>query len=157
MEYLLTIPGTLNNLNDYITAERTNRHKGARMKASNESIVVAAVWQCMRGIRIDSRAKIINFDKGATYEVYLNGILSENISSPEYTLTDTGTTVVSVVPVVDKMSGFSPRAHVSAPDRYSIHIPATAITPRRPPRHLIPYPELASRYIELAARHNTHR
>ncbi len=53
MEYLLTIPGTLNNLNDYITAERTNRHKGARMKASNESIVVAAVWQCMRGIRID--------------------------------------------------------------------------------------------------------
>ncbi len=53
MEYLLTIPGTLNNLNDYIAAERTNRHKGARMKASNESIVVAAVWQCMRGIRID--------------------------------------------------------------------------------------------------------
>ena len=53
MEYLLTTPGTLNNLNDYITAERTNRHKGARMKASNESIVVAAVWQCMRGIRID--------------------------------------------------------------------------------------------------------
>lgn len=101
------------------------------------------------------RAKIINFDMGATYEIYLNGILSENISSPEYTLTDTGTTVVSVVPVVDKMSGFSPRAHVSAPDRYSIHIPATAITPRRPPRHLIPYPELASRYIELAARHNT--
>ena len=53
MVYLLTIPGTLNNLNDYISAERTNRHKGARMKASNESIVVAAVWQCMRGIRID--------------------------------------------------------------------------------------------------------
>ena len=53
MEYLLTIPGTLNTLNDYIAAERTNRHKGARMKASNESIVVAAVWQCMRGIRID--------------------------------------------------------------------------------------------------------
>lgn len=53
MEYLLTIPGTLNNLNDYIAAERTNRHKGAKMKASNESIVAAAVWQCMRGIRID--------------------------------------------------------------------------------------------------------
>lgn len=53
MEYLLTIPGTLNNLNDYIAAERTNRHKGAKMKASNESIVAAAVLQCMRGIRID--------------------------------------------------------------------------------------------------------
>lgn len=33
MEYLLTIPGTLPNLNDYIAAERTNRHKGAKMKA----------------------------------------------------------------------------------------------------------------------------
>lgn len=101
------------------------------------------------------RAKIINFDKAATYEIYLNGILSENISSPEYSLTDTGTTVVSVVPVVDNMSGFSPRGHVAAPAQSRIHIPATAITPRRPPRHLIPYPELASRYIELAARHNT--
>ncbi len=53
MEYLLTIPGTLNNLNNYIAAERANRHKGAKMKASNESIVVAAVWQCMRGVQID--------------------------------------------------------------------------------------------------------
>lgn len=53
MEYLLTIPGTLNNLNDYIAAERANRHKGAKMKASNENIVVAAVWQCMRGVQID--------------------------------------------------------------------------------------------------------
>lgn len=53
MEYLLTIPGTLNNLNDYIAAERTNRHKGAKMKASNGSIVIAAVWQCMKGVRIE--------------------------------------------------------------------------------------------------------
>lgn len=53
MEYLLTIPGTLNNLNDYIAAERTNRHKGAKMKSENESIVSVAISQCIMGVRID--------------------------------------------------------------------------------------------------------
>lgn len=53
MEYLLTIPGTLNNLNDYITAERTNRHKGAKMKADNGNIVAVAIRQCFRGVRIE--------------------------------------------------------------------------------------------------------
>lgn len=33
MEYLLTIPGKLPGLNDYISAERANRHKRAKMKA----------------------------------------------------------------------------------------------------------------------------
>ena len=53
MEYLLIIPGALNNLNDYIAAERTNRHKGAKMKSDNGNIVSVAIRQCMRGIRID--------------------------------------------------------------------------------------------------------
>lgn len=53
VEYLLTIPGTLNNLNDYISAERTNRHKGAKMKASNGDIVAVAIRQCMRGVKIE--------------------------------------------------------------------------------------------------------
>ena len=53
MEYLLTIPGTLNNLNDYISAERTNRHKGAKMKANNGDIVAIAIRQCMRGVKIE--------------------------------------------------------------------------------------------------------
>lgn len=53
MEYLLTIPGTLNNLNDYIAAERANRHKGAKMKADNGNIVAAAIRQCLRGVRIE--------------------------------------------------------------------------------------------------------
>lgn len=53
MEYLLTIPGTLPNLNDYISAERTNRHKGAKMKADSGNIVTAAIRQCMRGVRIE--------------------------------------------------------------------------------------------------------
>lgn len=53
MEYLLTIPGTMNNLNDYISAERANRHKGAKMKASNGDIVAMAIWQCLRGVKIE--------------------------------------------------------------------------------------------------------
>lgn len=53
MEYLLTIPGTLPNLNDYIAAERTNRHKGAKMKADSGNIVAVAIRQCMRGVRIE--------------------------------------------------------------------------------------------------------
>lgn len=30
MEYLLTIPGKLHNLNDYISAERSNRYVGRK-------------------------------------------------------------------------------------------------------------------------------
>lgn len=53
MGHLLKVPGILNNLNDYIDAERTNRHKGAKMKASNGNIVAVAIRQCMRGVRIE--------------------------------------------------------------------------------------------------------
>lgn len=53
MEYKLIIPGTLPNLNDYIAAERTNRHKGAKMKADSGNIVAAAIRQCLRGVRIE--------------------------------------------------------------------------------------------------------
>lgn len=52
MEYLLTIPGKLNNLNDYIAAERSNRYKGAKMKADNGRAVALAARQCMEGVRI---------------------------------------------------------------------------------------------------------
>ncbi len=37
-----TIRGTLPNLNDYITAERTNRYQAAAMKKQCESIVMHA-------------------------------------------------------------------------------------------------------------------
>lgn len=49
MKYLLIIPGKLSGLNDYIAAERTNRHKGAKMKADNGNIVSAAIRQCVGG------------------------------------------------------------------------------------------------------------
>ena len=53
MEYLLTVHARLNNLNDYISAERTSRDKGADMKARNEALVKIAIRQQMRGIRIE--------------------------------------------------------------------------------------------------------
>lgn len=53
MEYLLTIPGKLPGLNDYIAAERTNRHKGAKMKADSGDIAAVAIRRCMRGIRLE--------------------------------------------------------------------------------------------------------
>lgn len=40
MEYLLTIPGKLHNLNDYISAERSNRYVGAQMKKSDQNIII---------------------------------------------------------------------------------------------------------------------
>lgn len=54
MEYLLTIPGKLCGLNDYISAERTNRNKGAKMKADNGNIVAVAIRQCMMGVHIEN-------------------------------------------------------------------------------------------------------
>ena len=53
VEYKLIIPGKLPGLNDYIVAERTNRHKGAKMKAVNGNIVAVAIMKCMSGIRIE--------------------------------------------------------------------------------------------------------
>lgn len=53
MEYLLVIPGRLDNLNDYISAERTSRYKGADMKARNEALVKIAIKQQLRVLRIE--------------------------------------------------------------------------------------------------------
>lgn len=49
----LTIPGTLPNLNDYITAERTNRYKAASMKRQAEQVVTLAAKRHLRGIKFD--------------------------------------------------------------------------------------------------------
>lgn len=61
MEYLLTIPGTLPNLNDYIAAERANRHKGAKMKADSGNIVAVAIRQCLRGVKIEKPVEMNYF------------------------------------------------------------------------------------------------
>lgn len=58
MEYLLIIPGRLNNLNDYISAERANRYKGAQMKADNEAVVKAAITRSLRGVHIQKKVRM---------------------------------------------------------------------------------------------------
>lgn len=54
MEHVLTIPGTLNNLNDYIDAERANRYKAAKMKRENMEWVTVAIRRCMNDVVIEA-------------------------------------------------------------------------------------------------------
>lgn len=103
-----------------------------------------------------NEAKILNFSTENAYEVYVNGIMTEEITAERYRLTEQGTSVVDIVPVVDRIwKGFSPRAHVCAPAEAEITVNASSVTPRRPPLHFIKDRATATNYIELAARHNT--
>ena len=148
-----------------VTPDLSGRHRvditmsGNRLSDSPASVKAEAPAKAPPTPRVywsDGRnGKIINFDPATTYEVYVNGILSETLNSPTYAVTDTGTAVIDIVPVLNGVSGYAPRSHISAPPSARIHIPATAITPRRPPLHLIRNRDMASHYIELAARHNT--
>lgn len=52
MEYKLIIPGKLPGLNEYISAERANKYKGAKMKRESEDIIVLAARKNLRGIKI---------------------------------------------------------------------------------------------------------
>ena len=55
MEYLLTIPGRLDNLNDYIRADKASRYKGGKLKAKNEDIVAIYIRKCLRGVKIHKK------------------------------------------------------------------------------------------------------
>ena len=50
--YTLVIPGRLDNLNDYISACRTNQYKGSKIKASNEHKVLVAIYEQLGRLRI---------------------------------------------------------------------------------------------------------
>lgn len=101
-------------------------------------------------------AKITDFVSGYSYGVYINGTFLEEIHEDTYAYSPTEPTVIDIVPIADnEYIGFAPRSHVIAPGNSMIIIPATSITPRRTPLHLIPHRETATNYIELAARHNT--
>ncbi len=58
MVYLLTIQGRLDNLNDYIGAERANRYKGAAMKADNENVVYFYIRQCLKDVKIKNPVRM---------------------------------------------------------------------------------------------------
>lgn len=49
----LIIPGTLPNLNDYISAERQHRQKAAQMKKQTERIIMLCAKAQLRGVSFD--------------------------------------------------------------------------------------------------------
>ena len=52
MTYKFTIKGTLPNLNDYIKALNSNRHKGNALKQGTEDIIIWQAKPQLRGIHI---------------------------------------------------------------------------------------------------------
>lgn len=55
LEYLLIIPGRLDNLNDFIRADKASRYKGGEMKKQNESIVSVYIRKCLRDVNINKK------------------------------------------------------------------------------------------------------
>lgn len=58
MEYRIIIPGRLDNLNDYISAERTNRFKGAKMKGDNQERVFQEACIQLGDVHINGPVKM---------------------------------------------------------------------------------------------------
>jgi Holliday junction resolvase RusA-like endonuclease len=55
LEYLLIIPGRLDNLNDFIRADKASRYKGGEMKKQNEAIVSVYIRKCLRDVNINKK------------------------------------------------------------------------------------------------------
>lgn len=53
MEYKFTIPGRLEGLNNYTTANRMNYRVGGRMKRDNEDMVCWCIRQQLKGVHIE--------------------------------------------------------------------------------------------------------
>lgn len=112
--------------------------------------------------------RITNFDADTRYAVYINGIVNEEITSPDHSIDlpdENATAIVNIVPLrkasakkssaVNASAGYSSKSLVIYPKSSLLTVSASTIIPRRPPRHFIKDPATASNYIELAARHNT--
>lgn len=52
MEYSLEIPGRLDGLNSYTAANRTNPHKGGKVKRDNEDCVIWCIRRQLNGVHI---------------------------------------------------------------------------------------------------------
>lgn len=52
MEYLLIIPGRMDNLNDYIAAERSTKYSAAGMKKRDMKRVSKSILKCLKGVCI---------------------------------------------------------------------------------------------------------
>lgn len=58
MEYKLIIPGRLPGLNEYISAERSNRYKGAKLKSKSEHIISDEINAQLKGVKIKNPVEI---------------------------------------------------------------------------------------------------
>lgn len=61
MKYKLIILGRLDGLNEYTAANRTNPHKGGKMKKDNEDIVIWSIRQQLRDLHIN-RPVMLKYD-----------------------------------------------------------------------------------------------
>lgn len=59
-EYKLIIPGALPGLNEYISAERNNKYKAAKMKRQAEHTIILLIKQQLRGLKIQ-RPVLMNY------------------------------------------------------------------------------------------------
>lgn len=50
LEYKFTIPGRLDGLNEYTSANRSNAYRGGRMKQKNENNIIAHIRRQLSGI-----------------------------------------------------------------------------------------------------------
>ena len=61
MEYKFTIPGRLDGLNEYTSANRTNPYKGGKMKRDNENTVIWAIRSQLKDVHIN-KPVILKYD-----------------------------------------------------------------------------------------------
>jgi len=57
MEYKFTILGRLNGMNEYTSAQRTNKYAGSKMKGEDQMVAEYAILTTLRGVHI---AKPVN-------------------------------------------------------------------------------------------------
>lgn len=53
MTHKVIISGRLDNMNDYTAAQRTNKYKGAQLKANNQRICENAIKSQLKGIKCE--------------------------------------------------------------------------------------------------------
>ena len=53
VQYKFTIPGRLEGLNEYTSANRTNPHKGGKVKKDCENRIICAIREQLRGVHIE--------------------------------------------------------------------------------------------------------
>lgn len=92
-------------------------------------------------------------DDGMKYGIYLDGILSSITDNPTFSLPADGSVLAVTAMAKDGLESLSCAPAIDP--KSVITVSATSITPRRPPLNLIKDRETATRYIELAPRHNT--